>query len=113
MLLSKGAKLLICHRRLFPEDPLRLFFGAVEEYAEGIAKVSGFTWTRDSTQGFQRKPDRRTKLISIASGSFIVYEIPAEVEIEDVQIEQPTVHCPPAGGNRTGPDRVLEDGDAD
>lgn len=92
MLLSKGAKLLVCHRRLFPEDPLRLFFGTVEMYSEGIAKVSGFTWTRDAAHGFQRKSDRRTKLIAIASGNFIVYEIPGEVDIEDIQIEQSTGH---------------------
>ena len=93
MLLSKGAKLLVCHRRLFPEDSLRLFLGVVEMYSDGIAKVSGFTWTRDATHGFQRKADRRTKLIPIASGSYIVYEIPAEVDIEDVGIEQPTGHA--------------------
>ena len=49
MLLSKGAKILACHRRLFPDDGVRYFFGVVEDYCDGVAKVSGFTWTRDVT----------------------------------------------------------------
>lgn len=89
MLLDQGAKLLVCHRRLFAEDQPRFFIGCVEEYCEGVAKVSGFTWTRDPSHGFQRKSDRRTKLISLASGSLIIYEIPASVELEAVRMEQP------------------------
>jgi hypothetical protein len=88
MLLSKGSKLLVCHRRLFSEDHPRFYFGTVELYAEGVAKVSGFTWTRDPTHGFQRKPDRRLKLIPISSGNLIIYEIPTEVDVEALRIEQ-------------------------
>ena len=85
MLLSNGAKVLVCHRRLFVEDQARYFFGVVEDYCEGVAKVSGFTWTRDPTQGFQRKPDRRTKLIAVASGSVIVYELERETDLEAIR----------------------------
>lgn len=92
MLFLKGANLMVCHRRLFSEDHLRFFFGTVEAYADGIAKVSGFTWTRDPTHGFQRKSDRRTKLIALASGSLIIYEIPAEVDVEEVRIDQAGAH---------------------
>lgn len=92
MLFSNGTKLLICHRRLFAEDQPRFFFGTVEMYSDGIAKVSGFTWTRDPTHGFQRKPDRRTKLIAVASGSLIVYQVAREVDVEEVRIEQPGGH---------------------
>jgi hypothetical protein len=92
MLLPNGAKILVTHRRLFSEDHPRYFFGTVEMYSDGIAKVSGFTWTRDPTHGFQRKADRRSKLIAIASGSLIIYELPAEVDVEAVRIEQPGGH---------------------
>lgn len=92
MLLSNGAKVLVCHRRLFSEDHVRLFFGMVEMYSDGIAKVSGFTWTRDPTHGFQRKSDRRSKLVAIGSGSLIVYEIPSEVDLEAIRIEQSGGH---------------------
>ncbi len=93
MIVPNGAKLLVCHRRLFSEDQPRFFMGIVTMYADGIAKVSGFTWTRDPTHGFQRKTDRRTKLISVSSGNLIVYEIPDEVDLEAVRIEQPTGHA--------------------
>jgi hypothetical protein len=92
MLLSEGAKLFVCHRRLYSEDHPRFFFGSVEMYSEGIAKVSGFTWTRDPTRGFQRKSDRRTKLIAVASGNLIVYEIPRGVDVEELRIEQLDAH---------------------
>lgn len=88
MVLMQGAKLLVTHRRLFAEDQPRYFFGTVEIYAEGIARVSGFTWVRDPTHGYHRKSDRRTKLISIASGNHLVYELDSDVEIEDIVIEQ-------------------------
>lgn len=88
MLLTNGSKILVCHRRLFPEDHRRFFFGSVEEYSDGIVKASGFTWKRDPTHGFQRKADRRIKLISIASGTVIVYELPREVDVEAIRIDQ-------------------------
>ena len=103
MPLSTGAKVMVCHRRLFPEDYVRFFFGSVEAYADGVAKVSGFTWTRDPTHGFQRKADRRTKLVPVASGSVIVYEIPSEVDVEAVQIEQVAAHTVAATGGRKIP----------
>lgn len=92
MIVAKGAKLLVCHRRLFAEDQPRFFFGVVETYCEGIAKVSGFTWSRDPVRGFQKKADRRMKLIALDSGNLIVYQIPDEVDVERVRIEQPGGH---------------------
>ena len=92
MLLSNGARLMVCHRRLFPEDQVRFFFGTVEAYSDGIAKVSGFTWTPDPTHGFQQKADRRVKLISVVSGNLIVYEIRGEVDIDNVRVEQTDGH---------------------
>ena len=92
MLVSKGSKLFVSHRRLFAEDHPRFFFGTVQEYSDGIAKVSGFSWTRDPGHGFQRKPDRRTKLISLGSGTLIVYQLPNEVDVEDIRVEHPTGH---------------------
>ena len=92
MILANGTKLLICHRRLFADDNPRYFFGEVEVYADGVAKVTGYTWARDQVSGFQRKADRRTKLIAVASGSMIIYELPKDVELEEVRVEQPSVH---------------------
>ena len=78
MFLQEGAKLLVCHRRLFAEDQPRFFVGVVEACDGPLAKVSGFSWTRDASRGYVRKDDRRTKIVSLGSGSVIVYELPAE-----------------------------------
>ena len=99
MILARGAKVLACHRRLFEEDHLRLFVGTVTDYEAGIAMVRGFTWLRDTTHGFQRKSDERTKILSISSGAVIVYELPMEVDIPELKVEQ-------LGGHKV----VLTDG---
>ncbi len=88
MILVSGSKLLVCHRRLFADDQPRLFAGVVTACEGGLAKVTGFTWVRDAAHGFQRKPDKRTKIISLAAGTCIVYELPNEVLIEDLRIVQ-------------------------
>jgi len=92
MLLDTGTKLLICHRRLFSEDQPRFFAGVVEASEGGLAKVSGFSWTRDPSQGFVRKDDRRSKIVSLVSGTMFVYELPRELLIEDLHVEQTGGH---------------------
>ena len=92
MLLDEGAKILVCHRRLFPEDQPRFFVGFVIGCEDGIAKVTGVTWTRDVAHGFHKKADLRTKLISLHSGTVIVYELPGDVEIEAIRLQQPAGH---------------------
>ena len=93
MVVTSGAKLLVCHRRLFSEDQPRFFAGVVQACDGNLAKVSGYSWSRDPGRGFQRKEDLRTKLIALGSGSVIVYELPTGVAIEDLHIEQPGGHA--------------------
>ena len=88
MILAQGSKVLVCHRRLFEDDQPRLFAGVTDAYENGLAKVEGFTWVRDQTHGYVRKDDRRTKIIALASGSVIVYELPREVDIESLFVEE-------------------------
>lgn len=93
MALETGTKLLVCHRRLFLEDHARWFAGVVDQCSEGLAWVSGFTWSRDPTRGIERKADRRTKLIALTSGNLIVYVLPPEVDVEALEIRQPHGHA--------------------
>ncbi len=93
MLLASGSKLLICHRRMFHEDQPRFFVGVVTACDGGIAKVAGYSWTRDPSAGFVRKEDERTKIVALTSGMVIVYELPMEVDVEEVRIEQPGGHA--------------------
>jgi hypothetical protein len=88
MILESGMKVLVTHRRLFESDHPRYFAGVVEGYENGLARVTGHTWTRDGYRGvFLRKQDARTKILAIGSGTMIVYQLPSTVQLEDFRIE--------------------------
>lgn len=92
MIFVSDTKLLVCHRRLFAEDHPRFFAGTVRACEGELAKVTGYSWSRDPAHGYQRKADQRTKLVALGSGTLIVYELPSEVEIEELRVEQPGGH---------------------
>ena len=88
MLLRSGNKLLVTHRRLFERDAPRYFVGEVLAYEDGIVKLRGFSFVRDvSLSQLVRKEDPRTKLVPLASGSFIAYVLPDDVDVSEVYIE--------------------------
>ena len=88
MILKPGDKVLIVHRRLFESDRGRFFLGTIEEYEDGVASVTGYTIVRESLDGqYLRKDDLRTKIVSMASGTFIVYRLASEFAVEQAQIE--------------------------
>jgi hypothetical protein len=102
VILERGTKLLISHRRLFAEDQPRFFVGVVEVCEGGVARVSGHSWVREQLRGdILRKQDRRTKLVALASGSLFIYVLPEDLDIEALRIEH--------GKDR---DHVLTDGKA-
>ena len=87
-MLKQGDKLLIVHRRLFEKDTPRFFVGEVQAYEVGLAKVKGHTFVKDIFSGsMQKKPDLRTKIMSIVSGTFIVYQLPITVLLDSVRFE--------------------------
>ena len=88
MILEAGSKVLVVHRRLFEGDEARYFIGVVNGHESGVAKVSGFSWTRDSLAGtFVEKNEPRTKIFSITSGTLIVYIIPSNVDLKKIRFE--------------------------
>lgn len=101
MLLAKGDKLLINHRRLYDRDAERFFIGTTDGYEDGIVRVTGYTWQHDVPRGtVQRKDDKRCKLISLASGNVICYVLPATSDIESLRIEQRKSHMYLLDGER-------------
>ncbi len=87
-MLEPGTKLLVCHRELFAEDWPRLFVGELTAFEHSLARVHGYSFTRDPNTGFfERKDEPRTKVVSLSSGALIVYELPATVVVEDVEID--------------------------
>jgi len=100
MLIEKGEKLLISHRRMYERDNERYFIGVVEAYDQGLVRVKGYTWLHDITHGrLVRKDDKRCKIIPLNSGNLISYVLPAHLDIETSRIEQRKQHL------------VLTDGD--
>ena len=87
MLLTSGSKVLIVHRRLFEKDHERFFIGEVDGYEDGIVRVRGYTWLRDLyAGGFFRKGGARTKILSLSSGGFLVYELPQKLDVDEAAI---------------------------
>ena len=88
-ILSSGEKIHVMHRRRFEKDVRRHFVGEVESYEQGVARASGYVFVIDdlSKHLFVKRPDRRTKLISIMSGDVIVNIIPETVDLQQVAYE--------------------------
>jgi hypothetical protein len=85
-MLEQGEKLLIVHRRLFEKDTPRFFVGEVQAYEQGIVKVKGYTFVKDLFTGsMKKKSDLRTKVMSIVSGTLIVYQLPVTVLLDSVR----------------------------
>lgn len=86
-ILKPGEQVLVIHRRRFDKDIRRHFVGTVEAYQDGIARASEYVFVIDDLNKhlFIKRPDRRTKLIPIASGDVIVNVIPDLVDIEAVR----------------------------
>ena len=86
MLLNEDDKILVSHRRLFQTDEMRFFVGRVDAYEAGIVKATGHSYVRDMLGGsFIEKVEVRTKILSLSSGTFLVYQLPGHVEINDLR----------------------------
>jgi len=87
-MLEAGDKVLIAHRRLFEKDQPRCFVGSVLAYDAGLVKVHGYSFARNLMSGaLLRKDDTRTRILSILSGSFLVYQLPKETKLDQVHFE--------------------------
>jgi hypothetical protein len=85
MILKQGEKIHVIHRRLFPKEAQRHFIGTVEAYENGVARVTGWLWTVERTKfTFVKRPEQRTRLISIVSGDLLLNIIPSSVQLEAI-----------------------------
>jgi hypothetical protein len=86
-LLEPGARLLVVHRRLFERDDSRFFLGEVEAFEGGIVRVTGYSFIRDTFDGSVcRKQEARTKLLSLTSGTLLVYVLPRNLDLEHTEL---------------------------
>src|SRR5947209_2126631 len=89
MILQKGEKIHVIHRRHLEKEPHRHFMGVVEAYENGIARVTGHIFTVDSVKYvFFRRPELRTRSVSILSGDVLVNIVPHSVDLEKVVYKQ-------------------------
>ena len=83
MLLKEGEKILVAHRRLFEKDDTRFFVGRIDAYEAGIIKVTGHSYVRDMLGGHLiEKAEERTKILSLSSGTLLVYQLPGHVVLD-------------------------------
>ena len=89
MVLKPGEKIHIIHRRHLEAEPHRHFVGVVDAYDAGVARVTGHVYTVDRVKFvFFRRPERRTRIVSLSSGDVLVNILPASADLEKVVYKQ-------------------------
>jgi hypothetical protein len=89
MLLTKGEKIHVVHRRLFDKDIRRHFIGEVEDYENGIIRALGHVFVIEDAKEnvFRKRPEWRTRIISLNAESVFVNVIPPAVDLERIAYE--------------------------
>ncbi len=89
MILQKGEKIHVIHRRHLEQEPHRHFLGIVDMYENGLARVTGHIFAVDSAKFvFFRRPELRTRILSLHSGDLLVNILPPAVDLEKVVYHQ-------------------------
>jgi len=92
-MLDKGEKVFVITRRLFEGDRIRQFVGEVQESTASVIKVRGYAFVHDDfTNEIVRREDIRTRIVSITDAINLVFVIPKEVILENVQYELNSMH---------------------
>ena len=87
MILEPGNKILAAHRHMFDHDADRYFLATVEHYEDGIVKATGYSFAKDEMgMTMVKKKAPRTKLISLVSGTHLIYQLPDDIDIRAAQI---------------------------
>lgn len=85
MILKPGEKVHVIHRRYFEKETRRHFVGIVEGYQDGVARVTGYVFGLDRVKfTFVKRPELRTRIISLSSGDVLVNVIPDSVNVEAI-----------------------------
>jgi hypothetical protein len=83
---ATGDKLHIVTRRLFPDDVRRHFAGEVVGASGELVELRGFTFVFNSgTNEYRRRPEVRSRILSLADAGHIVNRIPSEVVVTSLE----------------------------
>jgi hypothetical protein len=89
MILQKGEKVHVIHRRHYDKDHHRHFIGVVDAYEQGVARITGHVYTVDPVKfTFMKRTEVRTRLVAIVSGDVLVNIIPPKVNLEKITYKQ-------------------------
>jgi hypothetical protein len=85
MILRVGEKIHVMIRRRFEGDLRRHFVGEVAEVGENAARVDGYVFVLDTgTKQYTRRPELRTRIISLTDDGNIINVIPAATRLDAV-----------------------------
>ena len=89
MILKPGEKVHVIHRRNYDKDLHRHFIGVVDAYEQGVARLTGNVYTVDPIKfTFMKRPEIRTRLVSIVSGDVLINIIPPKVHLDKIIYRQ-------------------------
>ncbi len=85
MILKVGEKIHVMIRRRFENDMRRHLVGEITEVGENVVRVEGYTFVLDTgTKKYTRRPELRTRIISLIDSGNIINVIPAATKLEAV-----------------------------
>ena len=88
MLIDLGDSVLVSHRRMFERDEIRFFVGRTIACEGSLLKAEGYSFVRDLASGYiVKKSEKRTKILSLASAGYIVYQLDKGINIDNVDID--------------------------
>jgi len=83
-----GEKYHIVTRRWFPEDIRRHFVGEVIGGTDGLVEIQGYSFIfHPGTNEFRRRPELRTRVLSLGDAGHIVTKLPREVVVESLEYQ--------------------------
>jgi hypothetical protein len=89
MILKPGEKVHVIHRRHYEKDLHRHFIGVVDAYDLGVARITGHVYTVEPVKfSFIKRPEVRTRLVSVVSGDVLINIIPSKVNLEKIIYKQ-------------------------
>ena len=60
--------------------------GKVDDYEAGVVKARWYSFARDDISGLMiEKPDGRTRILAVSSGTLMVYQLPDTVDLESLR----------------------------
>ncbi len=85
-MLSKGEKVLVITRRMFPGDLRRHFVGEVEEASDTVVRVRGYVFVFDgNANDFVRREDLRTRIFSLVDAGLVINLLTRDANIEEIR----------------------------